>query len=158
MKRQRRKKGRPTSFLPEYCQQAEKLCILGATDQQLADFFGVAESSIHLWKRKHPEFSESLKSGKLVADAEVAKQLYHRAIGYEHRAVKIFQNGGQTFEHEYTERFPPDPTSCIFWLKNRQPSKWRNDFVVSEDTSKGFLQLPPEIIAAANKSRKERLG
>jgi hypothetical protein len=34
-----RGRGRPTSFKPEYVAQAEKLCALGATDQEIADFF-----------------------------------------------------------------------------------------------------------------------
>ena len=56
--------GRPTDYRAEYAEQAEKLCLLGATDIQLADFFDVAESTIHLWKHTHPEFSESIKDGK----------------------------------------------------------------------------------------------
>lgn len=31
--------GRPTKYKPEYAEQASKLCALGATDAQLADFF-----------------------------------------------------------------------------------------------------------------------
>ena len=34
--------------------------------------FNVAESTINLWKLKIPEFSESIKSGKDLVDAEVA--------------------------------------------------------------------------------------
>jgi len=31
-------KGRPTNYHPEYAEQAYKLCLLGATDEQLGDF------------------------------------------------------------------------------------------------------------------------
>jgi hypothetical protein len=24
------------------------------------------------------------------------------------------------------EHYPPDTTACIFWLKNRQPQRWRD--------------------------------
>lgn len=27
---------------------------------------------------------------------------------------------------EYIEHYPPDTTAAIFWLKNRQPAKWRD--------------------------------
>ena len=27
---------------------------------------------------------------------------------------------------EYTEHYAPDPTSCVFWLKNRRPDQWRD--------------------------------
>ena len=58
----------------------------------------------------YPEFSESLKEGKALADAEVADKLYKRATGYEHAAVKIVANANTGQEHivNYTERYPPD--------------------------------------------------
>lgn len=36
------KGGRPTRYKAEYAQQAYKLCLLGATDKELADFFHVS--------------------------------------------------------------------------------------------------------------------
>ena len=33
---------------------------------------------------------------------------------------------GKTVEHKYTEYYPPDPTSMIWWLKNRRPDRWRD--------------------------------
>lgn len=118
--------GRPTKFSPEYVHQVEKLCKLGATDDGLAEFFEVTVSTINLWKQKHPEFSESLKRGKITADSAVAASLYKRAVGYSHPAVKIFNNQGEPLVVDYTEHYPPDTTACIFWLKNRQPQLWRD--------------------------------
>jgi hypothetical protein len=117
--------GRPTAFKPEYCRQAEKLCRLGATDKELADFFGVVEQTINNWK-DIPEFLESLKKGKDLSDANVADRLYKRAMGYSHRAVKIFNDNGEPMRVDYIEHYPPDTTAAIFWLKNRQPKKWRD--------------------------------
>ena len=120
------KAGRPTKYKKEYCEQAYKLCLLGATDAELADFFEVTESTLNLWKKNHKEFSESLKKGKVVADAEVANKLYKKAVGYEQEAVKIFQFQGQEVIVPYIEKYQPDATSAIFWLKNRQRDKWRD--------------------------------
>lgn len=119
---------RPSKYNPDYPAQALKLCRLGATDKELADFFGVAESTLNKWKEDHPEFSESLKEGKALADAEVADKLFKRATGYEHNAVKIVANANTGQEHivNYTERYPPDTTAAIFWLKNRRPDLWRD--------------------------------
>ena len=33
---------------------------------------------------------------------------------------------GTTVEHKYIEYYPPDPTSMIWWLKNRRPVRWRD--------------------------------
>lgn len=118
---------RPSKFKPEFVEQAQKLCLLGATDRELADFFGVVESTLNLWKLQHPEFSESLKVGKEVADKRVEEALYHRARGYSHNAVKILMTkDGDVYREEYIEHYPPDTVACIFWLKNRNPEAWRD--------------------------------
>lgn len=118
--------GRPTAFKDRYCEEARKLCLLGATDADLANFFEVSEQTINSWKIAHPEFLESIKNGKLLADATVADRLYKRATGYEHEAVKIFNADGEPLIVPYTERYAPDTTAAIFWLKNRQRDKWRD--------------------------------
>lgn len=119
---------RPSKYVPAFAEQALKLCRLGATDKDMADFFGVAESTLNLWKQQQPEFSEALKEGKALADAEVADKLFKRATGYSHKAVKIVADAKEKTEHvvEYTEHYPPDTTACIFWLKNRRPDVWRD--------------------------------
>ncbi len=119
--------GRPSAFDPSYCELARNYCLLGATDADLARFFDVAEATINNWKKAHPEFLESLKAGKEQADAIVAEKLFRRATGYSHKAVKIaLTPAGESHEVEYTEQYPPDTTAAIFWLKNRQPEKWRD--------------------------------
>lgn len=119
---------RPTKYRAEFAEQARKLCLLGATDAELGDFFGVDERTINRWKDDRPEFCQSLKEGKFQADAEVAERLYRRALGYSHDAVKIVADAKLKEEHivPYTEHYPPDTTAAIFWLKNRQREKWRD--------------------------------
>lgn len=117
--------GRPTKFKKEIITQAIKLAAKGFTDKDLAEFFDVAESTIGEWKKKYPEFSVPLKEAKNEADEQVEGSLFHRANGYSHQAVKIFNDDGSPLVVPYTEHYPPDTTACIFWLKNRQPAKWR---------------------------------
>lgn len=127
--------GRPTAYKPEYDEQAKKLCLLGATDKELADFFGVCEATVYNWQNAHPSFLESIKEGKVLADAKVAEKLYQRALGYTHSAVKIFQYEGVPVEVPYEEHYPPDTQAASLWLRNRQPAKWR-DKVDHEVTGK----------------------
>ena len=58
------KVGRPTEYKTEYNEQVYKLCLLGADDKRIADFFDIRESTLNLWKKKHPEFMEAIKDGK----------------------------------------------------------------------------------------------
>ena len=74
--------GRPTSFKKEYVEQAYKLCLLGATDKDLANFFNVTEQAINIWKGKYNDFRLVLQEGKMLADANVAERFYNRARGY----------------------------------------------------------------------------
>jgi hypothetical protein len=83
-----RKPGCPSDFLPEYPDQAAKFCRLGATDTEIADFFGKDERTVNRWKIDHPEFCQALKDSKLVSDMEVADRLHHRAVGFEYEEAQ----------------------------------------------------------------------
>lgn len=138
--------GRTSSYKPEYAVQAAKLCKLGATDREMADFFGVAESTLNLWKLEHEAFSESLKLAKGEADARVEKSLYRRALGYSHDAVKIFSGPKGVTEVPYTEHYPPDTTACIFWLKNRKPGEWRDKIDIDDGINRDRVTKLLELV------------
>lgn len=119
--------GRPSLYRDDYAEQARKLCRLGATDVEIADFFSVDVATVNRWKLRHPAFRESLKAGKAAADAEVADRLYRRACGYSHPDTKFATFEGEiTDTKEFTKHYPPDTIACIFWLKNRRPDLWRD--------------------------------
>jgi hypothetical protein len=71
---------------------------------------------------------QALKSGKEIPDSKVEHSLFERATGYNHEAVKIFMpaKSKSPIYAPYTEHYAPDPTSMIFWLKNRRPDRWRD--------------------------------
>lgn len=120
----KRKGGRPSKYKAEYDEQVYKLCLLGATDEQIADFFGVAVSTIHKWAGEHEGFSEARKNGKLVADSNVAEALYHKALGYSHPEEKLFQYDGAVIRADTVKHYPPDTAAAFIWLKNR--AGWRD--------------------------------
>jgi hypothetical protein len=125
-------KGAPSKYKQEYDEQAYKLCLLGAIDQEIADFFEVDVDTIYEWKKVHESFSDSIKRGKKLADGNIASRLYQRAYGYEHEGeeIKVVSMGtGMGSEIERVPIkvvYPPDTTAAIFWLKNRQPKLWRD--------------------------------
>ena len=120
------KGGRPTKFDEADKTLMEKLYKNGLTDSQVADCIGVTEQTINNWKIAHPKFFESLKDWKAEADKNVAKSLYHRACGYTHPEEKIFCHEGQIIRADTLKHYPPDATSMIFWLKNRDRENWRD--------------------------------
>jgi len=120
--------GRPTAYDDVFAKQALKLCELGATDQELADFFEVDVRTIYRWKHTHDEFCQALRAGKAVCDERVERSLYQRAIGYEQDEVKIFMPAGAAVPvyAPFRAKVAPDVTAAIFWLKNRRSQEWRD--------------------------------
>lgn len=121
-----RKQGRPSKYRDEFPEQARKLCLLGATDADMARFFEVSLATLNNWKHEHPAFLDALKAGKELADANVSESLYKRATGYSHPDVHISNYQGAITITPIVKHYPPDPTSMIFWLKNRRPDLWRD--------------------------------
>lgn len=136
---------RPSKYRPEFAEQACKLCKLGLTDKEIARFFEVSEKTLNTWKQTYPEFLQSLKGGKTLADAEVASKLFHRATGYEHPEDDIRSVGGEIVITPTIKHYAPDTTAAIFWLKNRRPDLWR-DKVEPEDKGVDLAAVLAELI------------
>ena len=141
------KVGAPTKYKEEYNEQVYKLCLLGAKDKEIADFFGVAESTINEWKLVHPNFSESIVNGKTKADMEVASSLYKTA---NDRTIKkqipiktrnVDWVDGKKIETEVVEiveieeTIPADFRSQSFWLRNRKSDVWREKSEVDSNVN-----------------------
>ncbi|MEN6312455.1 MAG: hypothetical protein ABFD80_13075 [Acidobacteriota bacterium] len=81
-------------------EKVEVIASMGLTDEEIAIILEISPRTLNYWKKKNPDFLQSLKRGKLKADFQITQSLYQKA-----------KNG--------------DTTAMIFWLKNRQPEKWR---------------------------------
>ena len=128
-------RGRPTDYRTEYDELAYKFCLLGATDEGLAELLEVSESTINVWKHKHPTFLESIRGGKAIADSRVAQSTYLSALGghyiEEEKAVSDGQGGQDIITIK--KQVPPDFRAQQFWLKNRQKELWRDRIEVQEE-------------------------
>jgi len=146
VERPRRKLGAPSLYREEYNEAARKMCLLGFTDEQLADVFDVAVQTLKTWKNKYPSFLASIKAGKEQADAKVVKSLYQRAMGYSHPEEKVFCSEGEITTYDTVKHYPPDTTACIFWLKNRQPDHWRDRTEFSGPGGGPIISTPPSVV------------
>ena len=115
--------GRPTTYRPEYAEQARKLCRNGATDREIADILGVCVRTFYRWRAEHDEFAEALKAGKELADDRVERALYERACGYDYDDVKIFHPSGakEPVIVPVTVHVPADVGAAKQWLATRRP-------------------------------------
>lgn len=93
----------------------------GLSNEQIANNMGVSSSAFYSWKADHTEILEAIKKGKEVIDYEVENALLKRALGYDYTETHTNAYGE---EMTVTKHVKPDPTSMIFWLKNRKPNEW----------------------------------
>jgi transcriptional regulator with XRE-family HTH domain len=135
------KRGPATTFDPEYCALARKYCILGATNDKLAEFLGVSVATIGNWLRDFPAFREAVQQGRARADAEVADKLYTRATGYDRKGSRWFQTPDGPQAVEVTQHFAPDTEACKFWLRNRRRDLWNDKVEVEHSASEELIAL-----------------
>lgn len=120
--------------------EIEAWCRDGATDEDIAKNLHIALSTLGEYKKKFPEFSETIKNTKAVADIKVENALFKRAVGYTAKVVKHVkvkridfdpETGRKTGEHEELVpveeevHIPADTTAQIYWLNNRKREVWK---------------------------------
>ena len=112
----------------------------GLTDKDMAHNIGIAPSTFNEWKKNYPEFMDTLKKNKEVADIIIENALFKRATGYDtiEETIEYINQEGAKVEIKRTSKvrhIPAEITAQIFWLKNRKRNVWR-DKQLDEDEDK----------------------
>jgi hypothetical protein len=115
----------------------------GLTNEEVAIAIGMTPNNFRKALDKNPDFKEIFDAAKEDPNHKVEQSLYKRALGYQTR--EIVQKAGKPVQVTIKE-FAPDPVSCIFWLKNRSPKRWR-DVVEHKHTLADRMSRAHEAIA-----------
>lgn len=161
----------PTKFNPDFhIPWAWSLAIRGATDQEIADEFGVSERTINRWKYVYDEdgkpvvdandekvlseFGKTLLVGKKPADAKVEKKLYERCLGYtytEEEKILEYNTDGSVKPvkvRTVKKEVLPDVMAIMYWLNNRsrKTGEWsqRQDVMLRTSTEADLSNLSEE--------------
>lgn len=127
-----RMEGRPPLYRDEYAARATDLCLLGLTNEELADRFGVDLKSIERWLVDVPAFRGAVYAGREGADAEIARAMFSAARGYSHaeddiKVVALGNNQGSEIVITPTvKHYPPNYNMANLWMLNRQKRRWPN--------------------------------
>lgn len=127
MAKVKNKGGRPSKFDDIDLDIVEIVTRKGFTDEEIAKMLKVTVRTFHNWKKENEEFFHSLKGWKDEADSKVERSLYERAKGYIADDLHICVIKEDVVITPIKKHYPPDPTSMIFWLKNRKPKEWRDN-------------------------------
>lgn len=124
---------RPTKYNREFhTPWARSLAKQGLTVKEIAKEMGLSKTTLNNWMKAHEEFMVALNEGRSYADSIVEDSLYKLAIGTtvkETRRNIVYDEHGNPSpkDVEVVEKeTPPNATACIFWLKNRNPKRWRD--------------------------------
>ena len=124
------RKSKYDTHVKPYLDEIQGWAMSGLTDEQIADNLGIAASTIYEYKKKYPEFSEALKKGKDIADAQVVNALFKTATGFTYYEDIATATGDVVQAQRYAK---PNTKAQIIWLKNRQPDRWRDKTEVKAD-------------------------
>lgn len=132
----------------------------GLSDDEIAVRCDLSPEVFERWKKKHPKLYDAVDIGRREADFSVVEALYKKATGYSVKTNKTHKlkcidydptTGKKLKEYEslavgVDESYvPPDLKAEIFWLKNRQPSRWKDREVresESDDFESGIVEIP----------------
>ena len=124
-------------------EKIKNMALLGFTILQIAHVFEVTEKTVMLWISTKPECRDAYEHGKFHSDIDVQMALRSRAVGYSYTEVKNIEgldNVGRPYSYTTTtvKQVVPDTTAQIFWLKNRNPERWRD---VNRDISTNITNI-----------------
>lgn len=153
----KKKMGRPSKF--DGCKDTIiRLSKLGMTDALISQSVGITEATLTGWKKKYPDFFMSLKDAKSEYDENVETALYNRALGFQTTEQKAMVVDGKIEIVDVDKTYPPDATSMIFWLKNRQPEKWRDKREIEHTGQQNtFAELSDQELLKEIERRKQLL-
>lgn len=117
-------KGKHPRYHKDFVAVFKELALLGMTEQEMADTLGINRTTIHRWKKKHEELSNTINGAKAIADARTAADLHSRTTWGIKRRQQVVMVKGIPEIVTLEEELPPDIRAASIWLANRQRAKW----------------------------------
>lgn len=144
--------GRDSLYDPAMNEQATKLALLGLTDEEMAEFFGVSPQTFYNWQKEHIAFFEAVHAGKKVADAEVAHSLYKKATGITYEVERLRKDpvSGKSEVVKLTAYESPDTGAMKLWLTNRRRKDWAESLKLEGDPDAPLVEKIVLVAASGN--------
>ena len=119
----------------EGLEQIKKWAENGLIGKQIANNIGINHTTLYDWMNKFPELAEAVRDGRKVMDEQVENSLLKRAMGYEYVEETWGKNhvGEMVIAKRVAKFQAPDVTAQMFWLKNRNPERWRDRVEVKNE-------------------------
>lgn len=148
---------RPTKYdreIKPHIDDIRKAVESGATDQEIATAFGIAQSTLYKYKKEKPEFSAAFARGREKVVIDIKAALLKKALGYEYteeKAVAKKDKDGETvvLVETYKKHQPPSETAAAMLLRNYDQD-WRDNDSAAARLKEQELDLKKAIAQATN--------
>lgn len=123
-------RGRPTKYLPEFCDKVIEVMAKGYSKEAVAGHLGIHKDTLYQWEKAHGDFSDALKTG-----LELSRMFWEKTaidnLVYSPKGKKA------------------DAVLWIFNMKNRFNWTDKKEVELGEQTRKGFgfkLDISPDML------------
>lgn len=129
---------------------------IGMTKHNIAEALGITDKELSTLVRIDNKVREIFETETELPNFLVEQALFRRAVGYEAKEVKKVL--GKPVE-VHTKKVHPDVAACIFWLKNRDPDRWKETvdirLTLRDRMEQADTALKSGVIEAKFKKHKE---
>lgn len=143
-------------FTPE--QMLLALAKAGLTYNEMAAILGFSVSTLKTILENDQRLWEQVEEAQAAPNFKVEQALFKRALGYQ--VKEITKEDGRPIKVVLKDN-APDVVACIFWLKNRDPRRWRDvvemKFSLRDrmERASDALNRPPERKALVERTEEE---
>lgn len=136
--------GRPSKYekIEGKLDIVRELAINGFSNDQIAKALGIARSTLQLYLKEYPEFSDALEGGKILFDSKIISALGKRGLGYdyveehlEYAPGSVKEKDGESVEKsakiksvkKVKKHVPANVSAALVWIYNRQKNNWKRE-------------------------------
>ena len=148
---------RPSKYEKEvkpHLEEIKQAVEAGATVAEIADAFGISESSIYKYKNEYKEFNEIFTRARTKIVFQIKAALLKKALGYEYteerKTGREDKDGEKIVNIEQIKKhMPPSETAAAMLLRNYDKT-WIDKDKTQSDLSKQEFELKKAIADSNN--------
>lgn len=141
--------GRPTKYLPEYCEQLIEHMAKGLSYESFAGVLRVSKQTLYSWEKENQDFMDAKEVGV------EACRLHWEQLGVDYAVTRSESSSEGDCRSSSSESL--NSTVWSLNMRNRFPKEWREkqpgeaDVIVNNITSKSDEELDARIKELAQK-------
>lgn len=112
---------KPPALYPPGIDDLVMIALQGATDNEICAHLQIPLWRLKDWEKLFPHFRTMLDAGRTVADIQVLRAHYTRAIGYEYEEQALDRFGSVV---TLKKHLPGDVKAQMNWMSARQKQYW----------------------------------